>query len=295
MMEEIKNSLSSNTFLTEDIKEDISELIIIFIDKFPDVDLTNLNERLKTLKVNNGSKFVMRAASKYYPENNEIMISKKSITDNDMDCKHILMRELLNVISAKDNFTGFNKNSMFEAFNVGYTEMLATFLVGSEYDLEHEKELIAADLVMQMIDNDTMQKAYFGNDVSLILNEIGPDLMEEIMIIMQILNASMGIGKRSPLTAHTAKTLPVIEIRKGSQEAMEAANRVPPEESLQEDSPGLNQVVTSFKEIMLQKINSMSMGTKEKQPVHAISGMNKMLEDNVIPIEEPIVNNKIVA
>ena len=42
------------------------------------------------------------------------------------------MREILNIITAKDNYTGFNQDNIFEALNVGYTEMLANFLVGND-------------------------------------------------------------------------------------------------------------------------------------------------------------------
>ena len=171
MVNQIKNSLNSNAYLSNDLKDNILELIIIFNSKFPDVDLTNLNERIKTLKILSGSKFVMKGLSKYYSDKNEIVVSK-SIINNDVDCKHILMRELLNVISANSEFTGFNKDNMFEGLNIGYTELLTNFLVGNEYDSEYEEEIVAADLVMQMIDSDTMKKAYFTNDISLILKEV---------------------------------------------------------------------------------------------------------------------------
>ena len=171
MIDEIKNSLNSNLYLSNDLKENLLELIVIFNSRFPDVNLTNLNERIKTVKVLSGSRFIMRGLSKYYPETNEITISR-SISNKDIDCKHILMRELLNMMSANGEFTGFNKDNMFEALNIGYTELLTNFLVGNEYDSEYEEEVIAADIVMQMVDSDTMMKAYFTNDVSLILKEV---------------------------------------------------------------------------------------------------------------------------
>lgn len=171
-IDEIKQSLGSNSYLTAEVKNDIMELIIIFNNKFPEVNLTNLNERIKTLKIISGSKFLINGSSKYYPANNEIMISKSAIS-KDVDGKHILMRELLNVISANNEYTGFNKDNMFEALNIGYTEMLTNFLVGNDYDSEYEEEIIAVDLVMQIVDSDTIFKAYFTNDASLILKEVG--------------------------------------------------------------------------------------------------------------------------
>ena len=120
-LDEIKNSLNSNSNLTDDMKDCLMELISIFNAKFPNVDLTNLNERLKTLQIVIGSKFLIRKSSSYNPTANEMLVSLIKIDDN-IDCRHILMRELLNIITAKDNFTGFNKDNAYEALNVGYTQ-----------------------------------------------------------------------------------------------------------------------------------------------------------------------------
>ena len=53
---DIKSSLDENKLLTDDIKDNIMELITIFKDKFPGVNLTNAVERLKTLKIKKGNK-----------------------------------------------------------------------------------------------------------------------------------------------------------------------------------------------------------------------------------------------
>ena len=58
-LNEIKNSLNSNPNLT-DIQDCLMELINLFNSKFPNVDLTNLNERLKTLKIIKGSKYLVK-------------------------------------------------------------------------------------------------------------------------------------------------------------------------------------------------------------------------------------------
>ena len=47
-LNEIKNSLNSNPNLT-DIRDCLMELIYLFNSKFPTINLSNLNERLKTL------------------------------------------------------------------------------------------------------------------------------------------------------------------------------------------------------------------------------------------------------
>ena len=170
-LNEINNSLNSNPYLTIDIKENFMELISIFNKNFPNVDLSNLNERLKTLKVLRGSKFLLHGDSTYDPISNEILISLTKITDNS-DCKHILMREILNIITAKDNYTGFNINNEYEALNIGYTEILTNFLVGNEEDSFYEDEIIEADLMAKLIGKDKIYNAYFNNDINIILDTI---------------------------------------------------------------------------------------------------------------------------
>lgn len=171
-LEDIRTSLDSNPYLTSDIKDNFMELITTFKENFPDVDLNNAKERLKTVKVVKGSKFLLKRTSSYNPLNNEILISLSKVTD-DLDCKHILMRELLNLITAKDNFTGFNKDNGYEALNIGYTEILTNFLVGNDSLNEYEDEVIEANLIAKLIGGDSMYNAYFTNNVDIILNTVG--------------------------------------------------------------------------------------------------------------------------
>lgn len=171
MLGRIKKSLNSNLYLTDDIKENLYELTEIFNNQFPEVDLTNLEEKLKTLQIEKGSKFIVRGLSQYNPIENKIMITLSQL-DNDTDCKHILMRELLNVITSKDNFTGFNNDNKYNALNIGYTEILANLLVGNESVNEYENEVIAADLMLTLIGEEYVFKAYFNNDIKYIIGAL---------------------------------------------------------------------------------------------------------------------------
>ncbi len=164
-LNEIKNSLNSNPNLT-DIKDCLMELIYLFNSKFPNVNLNNLNERLKTLKIIKGSKYLVKNSSHYNPVSNELLINLSKLDNN--DCKHILMRELLNIITAKDNYTGFNKDNSYEALNIGYTERLTNFLVGNETESEYEDEIVASNILEKIVGEDKMFNAYFTNNINLI-------------------------------------------------------------------------------------------------------------------------------
>ncbi len=170
-LDEIRKSLDMNPSLDEDMKICLMDLITLFHNKFPNVDLTNLKERLKSLAIIRGSKFLITKSSSYNPLANEMLINLVKIND-DVDCRHILMREILNIITAKDNFTGFNKDNAYEALNVGYTEILTNYLVGNESESEYEDEIVATNMIASIVGNDNLFNAYFNNDVTLIMNSV---------------------------------------------------------------------------------------------------------------------------
>jgi len=87
-LEEIKQSLNSNPYLTNDIKENLMELVTIFNNNFNNIDLTNLNERIKTLNIIKGSKFIIKNSSYYDPIKNEILIN---LNHSNIDYKHLLI------------------------------------------------------------------------------------------------------------------------------------------------------------------------------------------------------------
>ena len=87
--------------------------------------------------------------------------------------KHVMMSELLNVITNNGKQTGFNYNNKFEALNAGYTEVLSNNLVGNESDIPYlENEIISTNMIALMVGNDTLFDAYFNNDVELLVNKL---------------------------------------------------------------------------------------------------------------------------
>lgn len=171
MLSKINEALDSNVYLTNDIKENIKELMTLFIEKFPEVDLTNFLDKCKNLQIEKGSKYLVKNLSDYNPIENKIRFCLYRLDDS--DCKHLLMRELLNVITSKDNYTGFNVGNEYQALNIGYTEILANLLVGNDSVCEYEDEMIAADLMMSLIGTEKIFNAYFNNDINVILNAVG--------------------------------------------------------------------------------------------------------------------------
>lgn len=129
MFEQVKLSIEQNPHIDLEVKADIEELIKIFNSKLPNISLNNFNERIKTLKIAGGNRFIVKNPVEYDGVNNVLYINTEELDNS--DGKNSLMIGLLNIISSKGKYSGFNENNQLEALNVGFTEMLADFLVGN--------------------------------------------------------------------------------------------------------------------------------------------------------------------
>ena len=168
MLEEIKVILDENQNLTREVKDNLLELITTFKNAFSDVDLSNLKERLKTLKIKRESMFLAKLPCEYRPFNNEIIINLGRFEA--CDAKHWLMHALLGIITAKDNYYGFNNSdNTFLALNEGYTEIITNNLVGDVNDNYFADEIIMTNLFGKIIGEDVFYDAYFSNDSQRVL------------------------------------------------------------------------------------------------------------------------------
>lgn len=171
-LEDVKVSLDNNPNLNDEIRDNIYGLIHLFHEKYPNVNLTNLCNHLKTLKIERVSKFASKRVSKYNPRTNVIELNIEKINEG-YDMKHVLMYELLNVITNNGEFTGFNKNDKFRALNAGYTEILANNLVGNDSDISlFEQDVISTNMIALIIGEDAFFDSYFNNDANLIANKM---------------------------------------------------------------------------------------------------------------------------
>ena len=168
MMETIKNTLNTNQNITSEVKDEIIKLVQLFNTKFPEIDLTNLNERLKTLIIKRESMYLVKLPCKYNPFNNEILINLGRFED--CDAEHWFMHALLGVITAKENYYGFNNSEdKLLALNEGYTEILTNNLVGDVEDNFFTDEIIITNLISKAIGSEILFEAYFNNDTERVI------------------------------------------------------------------------------------------------------------------------------
>ena len=163
MIETIKMTLNTNENITGEVKENLLELITIFNNNFKEIDLANLNERLKTLIIKRESMFLVKLPCKYNPYTNELLINLGLFEE--CDAKHWLMHALLGMITTKDNYYGFNnEENTLVALNEGYTEIITNNLVGDVENNFFTDEVIMTNLISKAVGADTMYNAYFNND-----------------------------------------------------------------------------------------------------------------------------------
>lgn len=172
MLEEIRLSLDNNTNLTREVKANLFELVTIFNNKFPSVALVNLNNRLGNLKIVKSDQFLNEDVSLYDFKQNILYMNKKAL-DKSYDVRHVLMFELLNMITATNFHLGFDTDGRLEALNVGYTEVLANYLVGNNgEELVYPEEAIVANMITVIVGSDAMVESYFNNDSKTLLNRL---------------------------------------------------------------------------------------------------------------------------
>lgn len=161
-LEEIRISLKNNPNLTDEISNKLFELVIIFNKKIPDINLSRLNERLKTVKLGKIGRFEKKGTYYYDVFKNEILFSNDIEGNYDID--HILIKAILQMSTSTETFTGFNSDDRLRVLNLAYTEILANYIVGNEGDSDLEEEMLVTNLLSHIVGKDTMFNSYFTNN-----------------------------------------------------------------------------------------------------------------------------------
>lgn len=124
-IEVIKDSLNENEVLTDDVKSDLFELVLIFNKSYPEIRLDKLAERLRTLKFEVVSRFICKDVMHYNDKLNKLQINEDRLEETD-NTKHILMVSLLHMITLNDK----DQEGLLTAFRDGYANIIADNLVG---------------------------------------------------------------------------------------------------------------------------------------------------------------------
>lgn len=172
MLEEIKDSINNNPYLEKNIKVELFKLIVVFQDKFPEINLDTFKKLVSTVKVGRISKYESRGTVVYDVNTNEILFSTQNLKD-DYDVDNLFMQAVLGMITTSEQnnrkFTGFDTEESLSNLNRAYTEILADYLIGSSEISDLAEEKTFTNQLGVLIDEKTLFDAYFDNDGSKIL------------------------------------------------------------------------------------------------------------------------------
>lgn len=171
ILDEIKESIDSNPNLDQSIKMKLFEMIIIFHNKFPKINLGRFKILVKSVKLGRIGKYEVRGTSIYDVKNNEILFSPDRLK-LDYDLDNLFMRAILSMITSNGKYSGFNSEPDLLALNSAYEEILANYLVGNGEISDQEEEIVITNMIGVIIGEDVLFNAYFANDGELIKREI---------------------------------------------------------------------------------------------------------------------------
>lgn len=170
--QKVKESLLQNKEISEPVKAELEHLIELFNSKFPSIPLDNLSERLKELKIIGGSKYLYDEAIKYSPQENTIFINKELLQKEELDSEYSMMKALISVMTAKDNYYGFGGNEKLNALNVGFNEILANNVIGNDGLSAFYDEQILVNIIGSSVGADTFFDAFFTNNPDLLMKQL---------------------------------------------------------------------------------------------------------------------------
>lgn len=169
MLDRVLNAVDENESMHVEFREDVKQLITKFASIFPQVSLENLENRIKNVRIERTNKLVSRKPYEYNAMENILRFSEIALK-NEYNAKHLLMSGLLCMITAHDNTYGLStKENKFVTFNIGYTEILSSFLAGNAGETDfYEEEVIATNIIAEIVGAETLFTAYFTNNPKLL-------------------------------------------------------------------------------------------------------------------------------
>lgn len=168
----VTEAMNKNANLDQDFKDNILELTKVFHQSFPEIDLKNLCQNLKNLKIEKTNRFIQRFPLDYNAKLNKLTINPKEL-EKVKDTKNLLMNIVIRLIVTNNGMTGFDADGSFLALNIGYIAGMANMLVGNEEDFDlYTDEIIAANLFGKIVGDDVLADAFFNNNPSLIIDKV---------------------------------------------------------------------------------------------------------------------------
>lgn len=186
-IEELRNSIKSNTNLTEEFKCNLGTLSDTLVTVFPMYDYSNFNKVLSTLNIKMNNE--LESYSNYNTNDNTLYINTDKCFIDRIDLQHLFLNELLKISTKK-----YENNSELNGFDTGLTEIISSTINNDEsMKKQNVLESTLMSIFSKIVSADTLLTSYMNNDYSgivLELESIGVEKFEFDELIRAFNNAS---------------------------------------------------------------------------------------------------------
>ena len=198
VIEEVFKTVDNNFNLSPKIKNEIKELLIIYVSNNPRVDLGTINTNLTNLKFTECNKYFIKDPLKYVNFDKTIYINT-SESNKDYDYKYLLMRELMLMQTYKNDISKMRQmhlNSIYE----GYASISANNYIGNNGNYNpYEDEIIIVNLLGKIVGFESIEELFNNNNQELLMDNLAKmgNSIDDVKSITNLMNYNSNI-KENP-------------------------------------------------------------------------------------------------
>lgn len=165
-IEQLRNSIKSNTNLTEEFKCNLGTLSDTLVTVFPMYDYNNFSNILSVLNIKMNTN--IPSYTKYDKEEHVLYINTEKCFEDRIDLQHLFLNELLKISTNK-----YDNNPELNGFDTGLTEVISSTINNDESMKKlNVLENTLMNILSKIISPDILLDSYMNNDYSSVILEL---------------------------------------------------------------------------------------------------------------------------
>lgn len=165
-IEQLRNSIKSNTNLTEEFKCNLGTLSDTLVTVFPMYDYSNFSNILSKLNIK--MNIDIPTYTKYDKDELTLYINTEKCFEDRIDLQHLFLNELLKISTNK-----YDNNPELNGYDTGLTEVISSTINNDESMKKlNVLENILMSILSKIISPDILLNSYMNNDYSSVILEL---------------------------------------------------------------------------------------------------------------------------
>lgn len=165
-IEQLRNSIKSNTNLTEEFKCNLGTLSDTLVTVFPMYDYSNFSNILSKLNIK--INIDIPTYTKYDKDELILYINTEKCFEDRIDLQHLFLNELLKISTNK-----YDNNPELNGYDTGLTEVISSTINNDESMKKlNVLENILMSILSKIISPDILLDSYMNNDYSSVILEL---------------------------------------------------------------------------------------------------------------------------